>query len=201
MKEPSASSPSQHSALTEPKVSPQRHVPSPRYITEDSEGDEGEYISRSAAKKEVQAITSLGVTLSELSVAELDQIPLSSTLKKAVTDAKAITSFNAKKRQIQYLGKLLRNEDYDAIGDALKRLQDKHKQSVHVAHQCELWRDRLLTEGKTALSEFIALFPEQDIQQLRQLIRQAQKEQRENKPPASARKLFRWVREQMESAS
>lgn len=163
--------------------------------------DDVDYVSRTAAKKEVQAITAMGVTLTELSPTELDQIPLSDTVVKTINDAKAIKSFGAKKRQIQYLGKLLRNEDYEAIEAALQRLQDKHKQNVHLAHQCEQWRDRLLSEGKPALSEFVAAFPNQDIQQLRQLIRQAQKEQKDNKPPASARKLFRWVREQVEVAS
>ncbi|HEX5513806.1 MAG TPA: ribosome biogenesis factor YjgA, partial [Gammaproteobacteria bacterium] len=98
------------------------------------------------------------------------------------------------RRQLQLIGKLMRQEDAEPIREALARLEHKSAAAIAEHHQAERWRERLLGEGDAAVTEFVAQYPTVDRQQLRQLIRSVQQEQAGNKPPRSARELFRLVR-------
>ncbi|WP_045857293.1 ribosome biogenesis factor YjgA [Teredinibacter purpureus] len=150
--------------------------------------------SKSAVKRDMQALHDLGVKLTELTPAQQAKIPMSDTLRSSIEEAPHITQNSGRKRHLKFIGKLMRKEDGDAIQTAYENLMDGQHQNVRQHHQMEQWRDLLLKDNN-ALPEFIQQFPECDRQQLRQLIRASQKETSLNKPPASARKLFKFIRE------
>lgn len=151
--------------------------------------------SKSQLKRDAHELLDLGAALVELSASQLAEIPLSEEVLAAVKETRRITAHGARKRQLKYLGKLLRQEDETPIREALERIQGRHALTVAHHHQCERWRDRLISEGDDALTELLKEFPHADRQQLRQLTRAAQAEQAQGKPPKSARELFRALRE------
>ncbi|GAB4289320.1 MAG: ribosome biogenesis factor YjgA [Thiohalomonadaceae bacterium] len=151
--------------------------------------------SKSQRKRDAHELLDLGAALVELAPQQLAEIPLAEEVLAAVKEARSITTHGARKRQLKYLGKLLRQADDAPIREALERLQGRHALTVAHHHQCERWRDRLIAEGDAALTELLDEFPHADRQQLRQLMRAAQTEQAKDKPPQSARALFRALRE------
>lgn len=156
--------------------------------------------SKSQIKKEMQELQELGKQLTELSSEQLDSFALDDTLRHAIDQMKTIKKNEAKRRQLQYIGKLMRKADREAIESRFEEIQIQGKQSVQYLHQAENWRDRLLDDDSNAsFSEFISQYPDCDIQNIRQLVRNAKKEKQNNKPPASARKLFKSIREQIET--
>lgn len=150
--------------------------------------------SKTQVKKDMRALQALGKKISELTATQQAQIPMDDALRKAVEDAPNITQNSARKRHFQFIGKLMRGADGDAITEAYTLVTENQHKTVRLHHQMEQWRDRLLIED-AALSEFIAQFPDCDRQQLRQLIRASQKEAQANKPPTSTRKLFKLIRD------
>lgn len=160
--------------------------------------DELELVSKSQIKREMHALQALGKKLVQLDKQRLASIPLPETLHDAILTAQNIHQNGAMKRQLQYIGKVMRSINHEPIEKALNKLEGKDKQNSAVFHRCENWRDRLLNEGNSALEAFIGEYPATDRQQLRQIIRNAVKEQQSNKPPKSARNLFRYLRELIE---
>lgn len=151
--------------------------------------------SKSQLKRDAHGLQDLGAELIELSAQQLAEIPLSEEVLAAVKETRGITAHGARKRQLKYLGKLLRQEEEGPIREALERIQGRHALTVAHHHQCERWRDRLITEGDAALTALLDEFPHADRQQLRQLMRAAQAELAKDKPPKSSRELFRALRE------
>lgn len=90
--------------------------------------------------------------------------------------------------------------DVEPIRIALDKLKNRHNQQVALFHKLEMLRDRLIDEGDEAMADVIALYPQADRQQLRSMIRNAQKEKAGNKPPKSARQIFQYLRELAETA-
>lgn len=148
--------------------------------------------SKSQTKRELHALQDLGELLVELPVKQLQQLPLSEPLRQAVLEAKTF-SRRALQRQIKYIGRLLPREDVDAIRRALEGAQQPHREQVRAFHETEQWRDRLLAGDEELLNELVERF-DADRQHLRQLVRNAQKEQAQNKSPRSARMLFQYLR-------
>lgn len=151
--------------------------------------------NKSERKREVQALTDLGRQLIDLPASQLAELPVTPELVEAIKLAQKIkskpTGFN---RQVQYIGKLIRNSDSQALLDAMELRQQAHLHAQQHFHQLEQWRDRLLAEGDDALHELMQQWPQIDRQHLRHLIRTAQKQQAENKPPAAQRELFKYLR-------
>ena len=154
--------------------------------------DEGP--SRSQIKRELHALQDLGGRLMALSPKEWTQLPLDEDLKGALEESLRIKEKTARKRHRKRLGKLLSKVDVEAIEAIFTRMDDRHQQQSRRFHRLEQLRDRLLEEGDRALPELLAIAPDADRQRLRQLIRQAQKERQQEKPPAAARKLFKYLR-------
>ncbi len=152
-------------------------------------------ISKSQLKRESHALTDLGKELVELAPSKLKKVPLSDNLEEAITLARRLKSGSGRKRQLQYIGKLLRSTDAEPIIAAMDALKLEHAHENVRLHKLEQWRDRLLVEGDSALAELLAEHPNTDRQHLRQLLRNAQKEQKLNKPPKSARELFKYLRD------
>lgn len=167
-------------------------------LPEEDDDEEMILISKSQLKRESHAMSDLGRTLVELPQHKLNKIPLEEDLKEAIALARRIKERGGHKRQLQYVGKLLRITDAEPILAALHQLEIEHAQENARLHRLEQWRDRLLKEGDSALGELLAQQPDADRQQLRQLLRNAQKEREQNKPPKSARELFKFLRDNID---
>lgn len=150
--------------------------------------------SKTRLKAEADAQQALGVRLTELPKDKLLKLNLPEELLSAILETKKITANGAIRRHRQYLGKLMREIDTAPITDQLARWDGKHTAENAYFHGLERWRDRLINDSG-ALSEFIAKYPTTDSQQLRSLIRNAQKEHATGKPPKSSREIFKLLRE------
>lgn len=155
------------------------------------------YISKSQAKRNVEALQNLGSKLVKLSKNSLDKFELDERLKDEILFAQTIRSHSAHRRQMQLIGKLMRHVDADDILRQYERYQNQIKDSNARFHDLENWRDRLLSEGDPAINELLHEYPDFDRTRLRQLFRNAQKEFASNKPPKSARQLFQYLKEVM----
>ena len=148
-------------------------------------------LSKSARKREADRLQDLGARLSDLNKDQLDSVPLSAELATAIADYHRFTSHGARRRQAQYIGRLMRGEDIEAISNAIERFDGDSARARFEHHQTESWRDRLLAEDD-ALTEFLNRYPETDRQALRALIRSARRHAGDK---THARALFRFLRE------
>jgi ribosome-associated protein len=165
--------------------------------------------SRTELKRESDELQELGEALLTLRPALLARLLLSEKLVDAVTEAKRITNFEGKRRQMQFIGKLMRKlepQTLVAIRAALHEQNFGSAQESLSLHQAEQWRDRLIAD-ESAFEEWLKTYISTDTQQLRALIRQARKDAAAlPKTPAGAaprhgrayRELFQLVREQMQ---
>lgn len=152
-------------------------------------------ISKSQIKREAEALKLIGRQLVELNNKQLDKIPGSESLFHAISVAHKIKSkHEALRRQIQYIGKVLRNEDVEAISLALDKLNNKHQQLTHASLKLETLRDELIEQGDPKINALLAEYPQLERQKLRQLIRQANKEKKQEKPAKAAKELFAYLK-------
>jgi len=165
---------------------------------EDEDDDEIIWVSKSEIKRDAEELKRLGVELVELGKNALEKMPLDDDLRAAIELAQKIKK-EGRRRQLQLVGKMMRSRDVEPIRQALDKLKNRHNQQVSLFHKLEALRDRLVDEGDEAISEVLRLYPEADRQQLRVLIRNAQKEKAANKPPKSYRQIFSYLRELAES--
>jgi len=152
-------------------------------------------ISKSQIKREAEALKLIGHQLLELNNKQLAKIPGSELLFNAIAVAHKISGkHEALRRQMQYIGKVLRNEETELITAALDKLHNKHQQLTHASQKLELVRDALIEQGDPKINELIEQFPLLERQKLRQLIRQANKEKKEEKPAKAAKELFTYLK-------
>jgi len=159
-----------------------------------SDSDE-EWLSKTDVKRQMHALQELGAKLTKLNKEQINKLNLDDRLHSAIDEFHRIKSNGAQKRHLQFIGKLLRTEDSEQIEQAIGLFEAGHQAHTQAFHKLERWRDRLIGEGNDALQAYVAEHPEADVQHLRQLIRNAQKELKLEKPPAAARKLFKYLRE------
>lgn len=150
--------------------------------------------SKTKIKKQMLELQDLGKTLTELSKEKLRELDLEEGLLEAILEYKRMTKFGALNRQLQYIGRLMRDVEPEPIQAKLDAWNGVSRQHTAWLHQVENWRDRLL-EQPDALTELLAAYPGADAQHLRTLIRNAQKEKEALKPPKSYRELFQVLRE------
>jgi len=159
---------------------------------------EGLAPSRGELKREALDVLALAARLVALGPVLRQRLNLSENLTDQVEQTLRMRAHGARKRQMQFLAKHLR-EDPDAIvriRAIVEQTGDAHRQDIAAVHRTERWRDRLLAEGDPALDALIAEHPSlaEERGRLRDLIRQAQREQRAGKPPSAARELFRGLK-------
>ena len=154
--------------------------------------------SKSQIKREMQALRDLGKQLVDLPVAELNKIDLPEPLYDAIILAHGIKR-EALRRQLQHIGKLLREVDAAEIEQKLRHISQPQRDEVKIFHEIEQWRDRLISGNDELINQFVGRFPDADRQQLRTLVRNARKESQHNKPPKSSRLLFRYLKELKET--
>jgi len=163
-----------------------------------TEDDNQAEISKSQRKRDMHELKRLGMELLEFSDDALRELLLPEVLLAALRTGKRITSNNARKRQMQYIGKLLKDVDATPLQEAVATRNHQHATHTREFHQLEVLRDKLVLEGDSALPAVLALFPRTDRQHLRKLIRQARKEHETRQPPRASRLLFRYLRELQE---
>jgi ribosome-associated protein len=159
-----------------------------------SSGMQDEIVSKTRRKQEMHDLQALGAELVGLSAAHLERMVLPAELAQAVRAARRIASHEARRRQVQYIGKLMRGIDAEPIRAQLAAVHGGSAQERARHQRLEHWRARLL-EDDGALTEFFQAHPASDLQQLRALIRNARREQAAARPPRAYRELFRVLRE------
>ncbi|WP_136485112.1 ribosome biogenesis factor YjgA [Vibrio sp. H11] len=146
-------------------------------------------VSKTELKNDMIELQKLGEELVALKPSALAKFPLPDDLAEAIKDAQRFKN-EARRRQLQYIGRLMRNIDPEPLQAALDKLRNKHSQSSAVLHKLEQLRDRVVEEGDSAIEDVMEMYPEADRQRLRQLARQAKKEKQANKAPKASREIF-----------
>jgi len=173
----------------------------PDYDSTDNYDELPEAPSKSELKRRMTALQELGETLTALSDKQLRRIPIDDQrLTDAIQEARRITSNSARRRHLQFIGKLMRDIDAVPIAEAVAALDRERNQSAAQFQGLEQVRDRLLAAGLPGIEDILGRWPDADRQHLRQLLLQDQRESQRNQAPAARRKLFRYLRELDESA-
>lgn len=166
-------------------------------MSDEFEYDEEEYTgpSKSQIKREMQALQDLGAKLTTMRPDQLDQIPITPQLRQAIDQYNKLKAHEACRRQLQFIGKIMRHEDAEEIQQTLDRFDAGSIEFTKTLHQLESWRDRLLTGDNNTLTAFVDEYPQTNIQTLRQLIRNTNKDKENGKNTGQFKKLFRFIRE------
>ena len=151
--------------------------------------------SKTKRKEQMHELQALGAALVELAESRLQAMRLEDALLKAVLEAKRIRSHEARRRQMQYIGRLMRDVDAEPIRARLAELEGHSAQAAAQHRRLEALRERLIGDDE-ALTEFAAAHPAADLQALRTLVRNARKETKEGKPPRAYREIFRFLKDQ-----
>jgi len=154
--------------------------------------------SKTHRKKEMHALQALGASLVDLTPAQIAAIDMPEPLREAVLEAKRITSHEGRRRQVQYIGRLMRDVDPAPIRAKLDEWSGQSRAATATMHAAERWRDRLLDDDD-ALTAFAADHPRSDLQRLRTLIRNVRAERAAGKPPRAFRELYREIRGVLEA--
>lgn len=161
--------------------------------------------TRTDLKRESLEVQKLGEDLLTLSERLLAKLQLTDKLMDAIAEAKRISNFEGKRRQMQFIGKLMRLMDANQHAAIRAALIEQHTPSAletQTLHQAEVWRDRLIEEDD-AVGQWLNISPATDSQQLRSLVRQARKDAQPEKPGAAPRHsrayrdIFQLVRAQL----
>ena len=150
--------------------------------------------NKTQIKKDMAVLFTLSEEMSELSRPQLSFIELPENIHKAVVDVSGMPHKGARKRLLKYIAGQLHKMDVEPIQEKLARIKNKSVHAVREHHIVERWRDKLIAEGNDALTELLNEHPHADRQQLRQLLRNAQKEAEAAKPPKSSRLLYRYLK-------
>ncbi len=151
-----------------------------------------EEISKTQLKKQSKDITSFGQAITLLNQNQLEQLNLPSDINNAIEDYKKIKSLSAKKRQLLFIGRLLRSTDLHEAFIQYEAIKNHSQLANQQFHLVEQWRDKLI-QSPDAITEFINQFPKTDVQQLRSLIKNSINEIEKNKPLKSSRSLFKII--------
>lgn len=158
--------------------------------------------SKSQLKREMHALQELGAALVELPKDALKRMPMPEDLADAVHEARRITDHEGKRRQVQYVGRMMRGlteAETAALRTALEEHRGVNRAATARLHWIERTREQLLADD-AALTEFIRAHPGADPQEGRTLIRNARREAQQGKPPRYFRELFQWIRNASGSA-
>jgi ribosome-associated protein len=161
--------------------------------------EEPEGPSKSQIKRELHALQALAERLIALPRGELERLGLSEATWVAIDETARIKDLRALRRHYKRIAKLLAREDMEAVETLMQEKDTLARQAAARHHRIERWRERLIAEGDEALAELLDECPGTDRQQLRSLVRAAQRDLEKGKPDA-ARKLFRFLRQVLDAA-
>ncbi|MAA66103.1 MAG: hypothetical protein CL581_15170 [Alteromonadaceae bacterium] len=165
--------------------------------TDSNEHDSDElYKSKSELKREMHALQDFGKRLMELKPEQLAPLKMSDTLRTAIEESRRIRQNEARRRHLQYVGKVVRQEnDLDELMRSVEAYDSGSAEHTRRQHLAERWRDRLISEGDSIVGEFLTYCPSADIQHLRNLSRNARMDVKKGKNTGHSTKLFRYLRE------
>ncbi len=156
--------------------------------------------SKSQRKREMSALQDLGEELVRLGADQLDRIDLPDGLREAIVEARRTRSHEGRRRQLQYVGRLMRGVDAEAIRRALAAVTGDSREAIELMHRCERWRDRLIDDD-AALTDLLQSHPGIDAQPLRATIRAARRERATGAAPRFARELYRWLHQTLSTGN
>jgi ribosome-associated protein len=151
-----------------------------------------DFISKTRRKKEMRQLQDVGAALVELSRDQLARIDMPETLREAVMACQSITKHEARRRQMQYIGKIMRNVDAGPIAEQLAALEAPSKRQTALFHVAEKWRDDLLADP-TAIERFAREFPHANAKRVQALMEAARAERAAKRAPKHVRELFHAV--------
>lgn len=161
--------------------------------------EEYERPSKSQRKREMTALQKTGEQLVNESADRIKRTPMPENLREAILECQRIRNHEGRRRQLQYIGKIMRSLDEEAIATINRTIESWRglsKADTLLMHALENQREKLLADER-ALTEFLHKYPQADIQQLRTLIRNAEKETAANKPPKAYREIYRLLKQIM----
>jgi ribosome-associated protein len=150
--------------------------------------------SRTRLKKEAIALQQIGERLIGLSGDQLRRMDLPKELAEAIEAFRGMTSHGARRRQLQYIGAIMRAIDVAPIERALWEIEQGAYQQAQAFHRLESWRDRLVAGDDGLMEEILKAYPRADRQRLGQLVRNARKKTTGKAVPKSTRNLFRYLK-------
>ena len=153
------------------------------------QAEDDDFISKTRRKKEMTGLQKLGAELVKLSPELLGRIEMPEELRAAVLDCKRFNKHEAVRRQMQYIGRIMRDLDAAPIAEQLAAMQAPSRRQTALFHVAEKWRDDMLRDPE-AVALFKNDFPGVDLDKLRKLVERAREEQRTGKPPKHFRQLF-----------
>lgn len=154
--------------------------------------------NKTQIKRELKVLSDLGKELVELANSKLDQVTLSDRMRDAVLSAKKMKK-SALQRQLRFITGIIQEEDVEKIQLELRQLALPQQQENEIFHKLEGWRDKLIAGDNDLINQLVTQYEMADRQHIRQLIRNANKETQQNKPPKSSRLLFQYLKELEES--
>ncbi len=168
------------------------------YYNKDGSREIPERLSKTAIKQEMLALQDLGEVLTELSKDQLAQVPMSDNLREAVKEYNRLNSHGARRRQMQYIGKVMRNEDTAPIQSKIDQFKGVSTAATALLHRIERIRNELIASDN-GITKFLNDHPHADVQAIRNLVRNTRKETEAGKPPKSYRELFQMIKSVLEN--
>ncbi|MCB1772373.1 MAG: DUF615 domain-containing protein [Gammaproteobacteria bacterium] len=166
-------------------------------MTEADESTARQRPNKSALKRELAAVQELANRMTELSDGELQRLGIGEKVRALLAQVRTMRPSGARNREIKHCTRLLLQEDLEPVRIWLDDRQSRQLRQNQHFHRLEQWRDRLVGEGDEALAQLLAEQPGLDRQRLRQLVRDAQREQRQGSATGAGKKLFRHLRESL----
>jgi ribosome-associated protein len=162
--------------------------------------EDDDFISKTRRKKEMRQLQDIGAALVDLSREQLARIEMPENLREAVMACQAITKHEARRRQMQWIGKLMRHVDGAPIAEQLSALEAPTKKQTALFHVAEKWRDDLLADPN-AMGRFEREFPHADSHRIRQLLEATRTERAQHRAPKHVRELFHAVNAAVQAAA
>lgn len=162
-----------------------------------SDDDGGERPSRSALKRASHDLQTLGEQLIALPDSHLNDLEMSERLRDAIAHCKKMKLGEGRRRQMQFIGKLMRDADPEPLREAVAAFQLGHARNALALHQAERWRAELLEDNRDTLARWLEAHPDTDVQRLRTLIRNARKDAAaapEQRSGRAYRELFQFIK-------
>lgn len=151
--------------------------------------------SRSQKKRDSTALQNMGEELAALAPSVLEKMPLTENLREAILEWQRLSSHESRRRQMQYIGRLMREEgDALAVRESLEALRLGHAGESAAFKRCEKLRDDLMAASPAETDELLASFAPEDAAEVRDLLAKARNEREHSRPPHAYRALFRQLK-------
>ena len=155
-------------------------------------------ISKTKRKQQMHELQDIGEELVDLSKEALNKIPMSEDLLDAIKEYKRLSAHEARRRQMQFIGKIMRKEDIEPIREKLEQIRGSSTAATALLHRIERYRNDMIAKDEI-ITQFLADYPHASAQELRTLVRNTRKEAEQAKPPKSFRELFQYIKSVLEN--